>query len=126
MDYTIINVDRKSEWRSSYAETPGNDMVDYAIALQGELGWVKLAQKISTAAPEVGHTITGRMVDEVSKNGKPYKKFKKESLRFSAVPTQQDSSKLEYIIQMLEELTGRKAPQETVALDEEDPFGGII
>ena len=135
MEYTITNVQRRDEWRSRYAPTQAPDMVDYAIALEGQQGWIKLSQKVTTPAPTVGQTINGRI--ERDPSGNP--KFKKETPGYAGT-TQRSGSpqqvgdimpKMDYVVQMLEELTGRRdaVVEPDVSQDDflgEDPFGGHL
>ena len=122
MEYTITNVQRRDEWESQYGL-----MVTFAIALQGQDGWIKLNQKLTTPEPRVGETIYGDIISETDRNGNSYKKFKKVNPKFQQ-PTSQGASahQIEYIIQMLEELTGRREVKDTVVNDiEDDPFPGL-
>lgn len=122
MEYTITNVQRRDEWDSQYGT-----MVTFAIALQGQDGWIKLNQKLTTPEPRVGETIYGDIITETDRNGNSYKKFKKVNPNFQK-PTSQGASahQIEYIIQMLEELTGRREVQDTVVNEiEDDPFPGL-
>lgn len=125
MQYTIRNVNRRGEWRSRYATTPENDMVDWAISLDGETGWIKLTQKITTPPPEIGRTIEGRIEDKTSTNGEPYRAFKKENQMSGSRSGQGDTTRmeqrLEYAINILEELAGVK-PVGDVAMANEEPF----
>lgn len=141
MDYTINRVERKNEWRSRFATTPdGKDMVDYAIALQGEQGWIKLTQKIDSAPPREGSTIHGRILTEHDRDNNPYRKFKKENPEFGNTGSQGSHSSINapvvndqigYIVQMLEELTGRREMVEEPKVDDQaskdpfDPFEGM-
>lgn len=124
-DYRIINVQRRDEWDSKYGR-----MVTFALALEGESGWIKLNQKLTTPEPKEGDTITGDITTETTNNGESYRKFTKVNPKFA--PNQQQSQaspQMDYIVQMLEELTGRrKAPDVVVdPTDEqiEDPFKGL-
>lgn len=138
MEYTISNVTRRGEWKSKYARTDENDMVDYAISLTGnEDGWIKLTQKISTKPPEVGDTIFGEIITAVDNNNEPYRRFKKINPKFvndlgnrtSSVDAGGSTVQVNYIIRMLEELTGRRAPdfsengaENSDNKDNNDPF----
>lgn len=134
MEHIIRNVNRRGEWRSRYATDEGNDMVDWAISLDGEEGWIKLSQKVTTPPPAVGQAISGRVEDALTKNGESYKRFKKENPNFSGSRSGQGDSnrieqRLEYAISLLEELAGVK-PVRDVAQESqpsvnplyEDPF----
>lgn len=121
MEHKITNVQERNEW--------GDQMKDYAIALEGQQGWIKLTQKVSTPPPRVGETIKGRIESKTNRNGKSYLKFTKE--RDNPMGGSRTGGSQEaYIVQMLEELTGRRAapdiahPSEEVHLNE-DPFEGM-
>lgn len=125
MQYTITNINRRNEW-------PGRDgqtMVDWAIAVEGEQGWIKLTQKLDTKPPEIGQTISGSIEDKVDKNGNPYRKFTKEFKNSGGGSgmTQDDRKQLDYAVKMLEELTGRRAAEEvdTSSILDDDPFPGL-
>lgn len=123
-EYKVTNVQRRDEWLSQYGT-----MVTFALALEGEDGWVKLNQKLDTSEPKVGDVLTGNITTEQSKNGEAYRKFTKVNPKFAGQQQSTTGSKESYIVQMLEELTGRRKPPETTpeVTDEElnDPFGGL-
>lgn len=126
-DYTITNVQRRDEWLFN-----GNTMQDYAIALQGEEGWIKLTQKLETQPPQIGDTVHGKIETKRNTNGTSYRKFKKVNPNFGGNRRESapaDSPKLDYIVQMLEELTGRRAAPDVVHEVKdgplEDPFEGM-
>lgn len=126
--YTITNVQRRDEWSAGYGE-----MVDYAVALQGDEGWVKLTQKLDTRPPEIGDELEGYIEDKSNKDGTPYRKFKKQSAQYAGrAETQNRSSsndsQMSYIVKMLEELTGRRDVADSVQEPDEplqDPFEGL-
>lgn len=127
--HKITNVQMRDEWGPVH----GSMMQDYAIALEGEEGWVKLTQKVDTRPPEVGQEIEGFIETKTNTNGTSYRKFKKESAQYaqgnrSAQQNQPSHSQNDYIVQMLEELTGRRdivhdVPETPTELD--DPFAGL-
>lgn len=123
MEYKITNVQARDSFQTQYGE-----MQAYAIALEGQTGWHALNQKLETPPPRVGDTIFGTIENATTKNGTPYKKFKKQNPKYaqqSGIP----NDKLEYIIKMLEELTGRRTtedtPVEPTDAQLEDPFAGL-
>lgn len=128
-EYTISHVQKRDEWTSKFGP-----MQDYAITVEGEAnGWIKLTQKPETAPPRQGDTIFGSITTAKTSNGTSYLKFKKENPSYpsdspsSGAPTNIPDQRLDYIVLMLEELTGRKSPlrdSEPVVL-EEDPFEGM-
>lgn len=124
MDYKITNVQRRNEWKSSYQK----DMVTYAISLEGESGWVELNQLLATPPPEIGATIHGNIENITTPNGTPVRKFKKVNPEFQDRQQQQTqaSPQMNYIVQMLEELTGRKPAYEQKDVVIEDVPDGPI
>lgn len=127
--YKITNVNRLDEWDSSYGK-----MQDYSVALEGEEGWIKLTQKLQTRPPEIGDELEGFIENKSNTNGTAYRKFKKQSAEYagrteSSNQPNSNSSQMSYIVQMLEELTGRRDVVDTVASvpDEplQDPFEGL-
>lgn len=125
-EYKISQVRRLDEWESQYGA-----MVTFAIAIEGYSLPVKLNQKTTTPEPQVGDTLTGEIQDATDGKGQGYKKFKKINPQYQNQPQQQQSQaapQMEYIVMMLEELTGRREvgelgkPQPPV---EEDPFAGL-
>ncbi len=142
-DYTITDVRQESMWRSNYALTPENDMVNYSVALSGEQDRVILTQKVSTQPPQNGDQLHGYTEVARTPNGPAYKKFKKVNPKFGGASTPHqpatapESSKLDYIVKMLEELTGRRKAEEQTQTDDklsegitledlEDPFGNLL
>lgn len=125
-EYRISQVQRRDEWASQYGP-----MVTYAIAVDGESGWVKLNQKFDTPAPQVGDTITGEILNAKDPKGNAYRKFKKINPAYQNEASTQssgNSDQLRYITQMLEELTGRRevgdiGPKQPPIT--EDPFAGL-
>lgn len=132
MEYKVTNVQRGNEWRSKYATGDGNDMVDYAVVVEAngkQEGWAKLSQKATTAPPVVGGTLTGRIEEVPGPNGMPYKRFKKENPSFQQRAAPVSNEKLDYIVTMLEELTGRRKVHDKddgIPIVEDDPFAGLI
>lgn len=126
--HTITNVQPREQWNGGYGM-----MQDYAIALEGESEWIKLTQKVDTKPPQIGDVLEGYIENKTDKNGKPYKKFKKENPAYaganrSETPSGPSQSQMDYIVQMLEELTGRRdAVDQPGPSDDEldDPFKGI-
>ena len=115
-EYTITNVQRRDEWQSRF----GGTFVDYAITLEGDSqGWIKLTQKPETTPPRTGDTIFGTITQEQTRNGTAYRKFKKENPNYTG-PGQSTGNQssgarqedIDYIIQMLEELTNRRPEPE--------------
>lgn len=129
MEYTIKNVQERGQW--------GDGMVDYALSLDGQQGWIKLTQKLATPPPVAGTTITGHIETKKNTNGNSYLKFTKERANgFGGGNRSQPSSlgsQEAYIVQMLEELTGRREvadvvhpmPKESEEPKLEDPFEGL-
>lgn len=122
-DYIVTS----AESRDSYLYK-GNDLQDYAIALEGEQGWIKLSQRVSTPPPRQGDTLHGIIENKQDREGNSFRKFKKVNPNFSGDRSSQsggqDSPKLDYAIKMLEELTGRRKVDDEVR-QEEDPFVGL-
>lgn len=126
--YTISNVQTRDEWGPVH----GSMMQDYAIALEGMSEWIKLTQKVDTKPPQIGDVLEGYIEEKTTRNGKPYKKFKKENPAYSDGGRSESQhspsqSQTDYIVQMLEELTGRRdaAEQDSSGPTEDeldDPF----
>lgn len=111
MEYKITQVQERSQWGPAH----GHMMQEYAIALERQEGWHKLNQRVETPAPRIGDTIHGVIEDKQYGDGTPYKKFTKQNPKYDGANRTNDPSridagtpKLEYIILMLEELTGRR------------------
>ena len=125
-EYKLTEVHRRGEWESSYGP-----MVTFAIAVDGVEGYIKLNQKPDTPEPEVGEVITGVIQDKTDKKGQPYKQFKKMNPNYDnqSGKSSLDNSKIDYIVQMLEELTGRRSvpelPAEPLPIIDADPFAGL-
>jgi hypothetical protein len=66
--FTVEQVTGRKEWSGQHGE-----MVDFQVLLSGESEPVQLTQKVSTAPPSQGMTLTGEIVQQ---NGR--RKFKKE------------------------------------------------
>lgn len=127
MEYTITNVQPRGEWSSDYGQ-----MIDYAVSLEGQDGWHKLTQKVDTKPPQEGDKLNGVIENKKDKNGNAYKKFKKVNPNYEGNRSSRPSDgKIDYIIQMLEELTGRRdqvaevTDEDTKSLLDNDPFEGI-
>lgn len=105
MEYKITNVQERGEW--------GDQMKDYAIALEGQQGWIKLTQKLTTPPPVIGATIRGRIETKQNRNGNSYLKFTKERAEGQG-GNRTGGGQEAYIVQMLEELTGRRQVQDIV------------
>lgn len=123
-EYIIENV----EVGQSY-QYKGSELQDYSVALQGETGWIKLTQKPTTPPPAVGRTLYGHIENKTTSNGNPYRKFVKARDFGSPSPTREaprDDSKLDYVIQMLEEMTGRKEVKDNKKEPHNDPFEGLV
>lgn len=125
--YIISNIEMRDQWSSTYGP-----MQDYMISLEGEEGWIKLTQKLDTRPPQRGDELEGYIETKSNTNGEAYRKFKKQSAQYGANRSEGQSSqanhKEDYIIQMLEELTGRRevvdrAEEKIEPMD--DPFGDI-
>jgi hypothetical protein len=120
-DYTITKVEERDTWLYQ-----GQPMQDYAIALQGEDGWIKLTQKPDTKPPVVNGVIHGIIENKKNPNGTAYRKFKKVNPNFGgnrtggAAPV--SDSRLDYVVQMLEELTGRRPAPDVVHEVKDDPL----
>lgn len=121
--YKVSNVQRRDEWKSRYSTDGQPDMVDYAITLDGESGWIKLSQKITTKPPQTGDELFGHIETQTTKNGEEYRKFKKASQQQGGM----SNDKLAYIVQMLEELTGRRdvVTSDAGATPLDNPFDGL-
>lgn len=149
-EYTILSVQDRDEWGPVH----GSMMKDYAIQVQKagnaspEQGWIKLTQKVDTRPPRDGETLHGIIETKQNSNGNSYKKFKKMNPDYqgnrsggfgvsggSQAPSNSSeiASKLDYVVKMLEELTGRRdvvhdvgqsssSPEEPL----EDPFEGLL
>lgn len=132
-DYVITRIERRSEWQFN-----GNTMQDYAVALEGQQGWIKLTQKLETQPPREGDTLYGVIEQKSDRSGKQYLKFKKINPNFQGGGSRQQQAvspelerKLDYAIQMLEELSGRRdlvvdPSNEPISLDDlPDPLKDI-
>jgi hypothetical protein len=124
-DYTITRVEPRESW-----DFQGQEMQNYAVTFQGEEGWIKLTQQLKTPPPQVNTTLHGVIETKTDNRGTDYRKFRKVNPKFSGRNSQEG-----YIVQMLEELTGRRPKYEPKQVDEihspteaelEDPFQGII
>lgn len=142
-EYRVRQVQARKPYNTQYGE-----FQPYGLQLDGWAnGWVELSQKPETKPPVVGDVLFGhiekRTVDSKT-GGDPmvFYKFKKGDLRDapSSQSTASNPSKeadMAYIIQMLEELTGRRekpsnptgrdnVPEEILDGDpfelEDDPF----
>lgn len=122
-DYTITDVQEREPWTSGY----GGQMRSYAIQLQGVEGWLELAQRAETPSPLVGATIHG-YTEATQRGSNTYLKFKKVNPNFPPNPPQHsstasqllgDAKTTEYMVQMLEELTGRKKKPDALPTEED-------
>lgn len=123
-DYTILSVQKRNEWTGGFGT-----FQDYALQLEGVDGWVQLTQKPETAAPEQGQVLHGH-TEVQTRGGKSSLKFKKVNPEFagqnqghsSTTPTNLAGNEktLEYIVEMLEELTGRKQKPDHAPEDIDD------
>jgi len=147
-DYTILSVEMKDQWNSTYGMMQNYDIhVQKAGSSEPEAGWVQLSQKPETEPPRVGGTLHGH-IETKNVNGKSFKKFRKINPKFGGTEAHRGGlggsqapsgealtatlsrieGKLDYSIQMLEELTDRRdvvhdVSDENVNLD--DPFNGL-
>lgn len=137
MEYKITNVQQRDEFTTQYGQ-----MQSYAISLEGQTGWIALNQKLETPPPRVGDTINGEIQNATTRNGNEYRKFKKINPKFAGGGGG-EPQKLTYIVEMLEELTGRKQAHEEPVVgqtappdesyhnllpnqpSEDDPFAGL-
>lgn len=124
-EYKITNVQRRDEWLGKFGP-----MVSFAVALEGEEGWIKLNQKPSTPEPKIGDTLTGNIENHHTNSGEAYRGFKKVNPAYADQSSQQQSlanPQMDYIVMMLEELTGRRDTVEEVPklTEPEDPFPDI-
>lgn len=138
MEYKLTAVQPRNEWNNGYGQ-----MMDYAITVEGHSGWIKLTQKLQTPPPKVGQVFYGIIEEKTNTNGTAFTKFKKlqrdqtapQGTQNTASPVQ--DKRLDYIVQMLEELTGRRefvedsppaveaeAPPQVEELVD-DPFEGL-
>jgi hypothetical protein len=123
-EYKILQVEPREEWTS---KKWGTTFKPYALRLEDVDGWVELSQKPETAAPEVGGTLYGH-TESQTQGDKTYLKFKKVNQEYaansgssatSASSLQGADKTLDYIVQMLEELTGRRKKPDAEPSDEE-------
>lgn len=121
--YKITNAQRRDEWGPVH----GSMMQDYAIALEGEEGWIKLTQKVDTRPPQEGDELEGFIETKTNTNGNTYRKFKKENPKYAGANrsdghSSSSGSQEGYIVQMLEELTGRRDVVDRVAEVPDEPL----
>lgn len=120
-DYTITEVQSRDSWTGAYGP-----MSAFALKLQGVDGWVSLNQKPETPTPTVGEVLHGHMDTKTSRDGTKtwlqFKKVRKDDGNYpstnSASAVVGDGKTLDYIVQMLEELTGRRQKPDTLPNDE--------
>lgn len=119
-DYTILEVQVRDPWTSSFGT-----FNSYALKLEGVDGFVQMNQKQETAEPTIGSTLFGHLEQATSKAGKPYFKFKKtkkDGGSFTNHAPAVDNKKIDYIVQMLEELTlRRESPENPVPMEDNLP-----
>jgi hypothetical protein len=109
-EYKILRVEERNQWSGTHGT-----FQDYALQLEGIDGWVALTQKPETEAPQVGGTLFGHTFTQTSKD-KTFLKFKKVNPQYNGEGSGNsspsglvgDGKTLDYIVQMLEELTGRR------------------
>lgn len=111
-EYKITAVQRRDEWQSQYGP-----MVAYDLSLEGEDGWIRINQKPDTPPPRENQTITGNITTVNMRDGESFRKIQKVSPEYANRGQQQHrggGSQESYIVQMLEELTGRRPVSDTV------------
>jgi hypothetical protein len=122
-DYKIENVQERKPWTGTYGT-----FNSFALQLEGIDGWVELSQKQDTPAPSVGSIIFGH-IETTTRNESTYMKFKKaKNPNFGggggSGMSKEDS---DYVIMMLEELTGRRdAPDSPTARSTATKVSDII
>lgn len=105
-EYRITSAQRRDEWQSKYGP-----MVAYDLALEGEDGWIRLNQKPETPPPREGESITGNIKVVDVRDGESFRKIQKVNPQYADRdnrPQQSSSSQEGYMVEMLEELTGRR------------------
>lgn len=103
--YVVKTVQKRDEWTNSYGT-----FQNYALQLEGEEGWIQLSQKPDTKAPVEGSELFGH-IEVQTRGDKTFRKFKKGQRQDGGnFKGGGGSSKadIDYIIMMLEELTGRR------------------
>lgn len=113
-EYKITRVELRDQWTSKDWGT----FQGYALQLEGVDGWVSMSQKPETAPPVVDGTLFGNLIAE-TKGDKTYLKFKKAQSAFKSNQAVV-GGKEEYIVEMLEELTGRRKAPDVVPTDIDD------
>lgn len=121
-EYEILEVQRRKEWTGKHGT-----FQDYALRLDKADGWTALTQKPETPAPVVGNKLFGHLeTQQVGDN--TFQKFKKVQQDGGGSYQQpsagsNNNQDIKYIIEMLEELTGRRtkdvAPTD---IPEDEPF----
>lgn len=99
-EYKITEVQKRKEWSGNYGT-----FQDYALRLEGIDGWVSLSQKPETPEPQVGQELYGH-TETQTHGDKTYLKFKKVQKQDSRPSA--STGDMAYVVQMLEELTGRR------------------
>ena len=99
-NYKITEVQKRKEWSGKFGT-----FQDYALQLEGVDGWVSLSQKPETAEPQVGQELYGH-TETQTHGDRTYLKFKKAQKQDGGYSG--GSGDMQYVIQMLEELTGRR------------------
>lgn len=104
--YKITAVQPRADWEGNYGP-----MKAFALQLESVDGWVSLNQVPKTPAPVVGQDLFGSITSQV-KNGQTFFKFNKAKNPNYGGGSQGGSSvnqkDIEFMIMMLEELTGRR------------------
>lgn len=97
-DFKIEKAVRREEWESKYGT-----MVTYAITVEGEEGWLKLNQKITTPSPQEGGTLFGHIEELVDNLGNSVRKFNKGQ-RGGGVQNQSSSDLVERLTRIEQKL----------------------
>lgn len=112
-EYKILEVQERNRWSGKFG-----DFQDYAVKLEGVDNWVQLSQKPETPAPEVNGTLYGHLETQ-TRGDKTFMKFKKaQRPDGNSGGSAAAGGDMKYVIQMLEELTGRR--DRVVTADEYD------
>lgn len=129
-DYNILKAEQRDKW---FSKQFNKEYQSYAVQLEGVDGWVELSQLVDTPAPIEGTVLHGHTYPQtVGQN--TYLKFKKVNPNYQNNTPQATTpgeivgtaKTLDYAVEMLEELTGRRpkheaqAPKEVVLEDLDD------
>lgn len=113
-EYTITEVQKRKEWSGKFGT-----FQDYALQLDGVDGWVSLSQKPETPEPEKGQALYGH-TETQTHGDKTFLKFKKAQRQDSgSYSGGQPSGDMAYVVQMLEELTGRRQKPDALPTEED-------